>query len=164
MISSFFASVLDFRVVPSRTNHVREEVTHSFKTSLQLMTYYFVTHSIIFHSVHRIVASASIPSCCCFSPVKATLVFGGMRDGSLVAWDLREPPTMHHSYICGGQDWLLRFPTYNTAGVLKYDNHNSPITAIVPILQENKKPSASGRSMLVVLLSVLAGLVTVTPA
>ncbi|XP_067932358.1 cytoplasmic dynein 2 intermediate chain 1-like [Watersipora subatra] len=87
----------------------------------------------------KIVASASMPSCCCFSPIKATLVFGGMRDGSLVAWDLREPPTMHHSYICGKTDWLLRFPTYNTAGVLKYDNHSSPITALTPILTDSSK-------------------------
>lgn len=101
-----------------------------------------VNHCFIF--VCRIVASASMPTCCCYSPVKATMVFGGMLDGSLVAWDLREPPTMHHSYMCGGQDWLLRFPTYNTAGVLKYENHNSPITAIVPILQDNKKSTAQG--------------------
>ena len=85
-----------------------------------------------------------MPTCCCFSPIKATLVFGGMQDGSLVAWDLREPPTMHHSYMCGKQDWLLRFPTYNTAGVLKYDNHNSPITALVPILTDNSKSFSQG--------------------
>ncbi|KAF6029361.1 hypothetical protein EB796_012331 [Bugula neritina] len=90
----------------------------------------------------KIVASASMPTCCCFSPIKTTLVFGGMQDGSLVAWDLREPPTMHHSYICGGQDWLLRFPTYNTAGVLQYDNHNSPITALVPVLTDSGKAAS----------------------
>lgn len=78
--------------------------------------------------------------------MKATLVFAGMGDGSLVAWDLREPPTMHHSYICGGKDWLLRFPTYNTAGVLKYENHNSPISAIVPIMADNSKSSTYGTS------------------
>jgi len=92
----------------------------------------------------RIVASASMPTCCSFSPLKATLVFAGMRDGSVVAWDLREPPTMHHSYICGSQDWLLRFPTYNTAGVLQYDNHNSPVTAIVTILTDSNRGGGEG--------------------
>lgn len=87
----------------------------------------------------RVVASAGEPTCCCFSPLKSTLVFAGMRDGSVVAWDLREPPTMHHSFMCGREDWLLRFPTYNTAGVLQYENHNSPVTAIVPLLTDGGK-------------------------
>lgn len=83
-------------------------------------------------------------TCCCFSPVKTTLVFAGMQDGSLVAWDLRESPTMHHSYISAGKDWLLRFPTYNTAGVLSYENHTSPVTALIPIVIESYKASAQG--------------------
>lgn len=108
----------------------------------------FLCPEFILFYVGRIVASASMPTCCCFSPIKTTLVFGGMQDGSLVAWDLREPPTMHHSYICGGQDWLLRFPTYNTAGVLQYDNHNSPITALVPVLTDSGKAASQGACFL----------------
>ena len=35
-------------------------------------------------------------------------------DGSVVAWDLREPSSMHRSHYYKDQDFCFRYPTYNT--------------------------------------------------
>lgn len=81
----------------------------------------------------RILACESQPVCCCFSPYKTTLVFAGMVDGSVCAWDLREPPALHKSVHYENSDHLLRYPTYNTAGIVEVDNHHSPITTLTPV-------------------------------
>ncbi|KAK2142790.1 hypothetical protein LSH36_913g01023 [Paralvinella palmiformis] len=47
-------------------------------------------------------------------PTKTNLVFSGMEDGSLVAWDTREPTSLHRYHKDGDDSWLLRYPTYNT--------------------------------------------------
>lgn len=82
----------------------------------------------------RILACESQPRCCCFSPYKTSVAFAGMVDGSICAWDLREPPSLHKSVEYDKKEHLLRFPTYNTAGILESENHISPVTTINPVI------------------------------
>lgn len=90
----------------------------------------------------RILACESQPVCCCFSPYKTTLVFAGMVDGSVCAWDLREPPALHKSVHYENSDHLLRYPTYNTAGIVEVDNHHSPITTLTPVVSYTDSDSS----------------------
>jgi len=78
--------------------------------------------------------------------MKSTLVFAGMSDGSLAVWDLREPNTVHKCYHDGKEDRCLRYPTYNTAGVLHYENHGSAIVALSSIVAQGDSSSLSGES------------------
>ena len=71
----------------------------------------------------KILVCESQPTCCCFSPVKSTLVFAGMVDGSVVVWDLREPNSMHRSMHIEKEAWTVRYPTYST-GKMKAFNNN----------------------------------------
>ncbi|XP_072781422.1 cytoplasmic dynein 2 intermediate chain 1 isoform X1 [Taeniopygia guttata] len=71
--------------------------------------------------------------CCCFSPSKATLVFAGTVDGSLLVWDLREDSRMHPCMMITGTEWTFRVPTFSTDGILNSVNHTSPILAVEPI-------------------------------
>ncbi|XP_013391905.2 WD repeat-containing protein 60-like [Lingula anatina] len=91
----------------------------------------------------QILTCESQPTCCCFSPEKATLAFAGMTDGSLVVWDLREPASMHHVYRTREEEWLLRKPTYFTAGILGEENHHSPVTTVIPIVSAADSAKAS---------------------
>ncbi|KAF2984030.1 hypothetical protein EK904_008070 [Melospiza melodia maxima] len=52
--------------------------------------------------------------CCCFSPSKATLVFAGTADGSLLVWDLREDSRMHPCMMISETEWTFRVPTFST--------------------------------------------------
>lgn len=79
----------------------------------------------------RICGSEMQITCACFSPIKASLVFGGMRDGSVALWDLREPGSLHHSFELDGLKHLVRFPTYNTAGL--NECHQSPVVSIAAV-------------------------------
>ncbi|CAH1773790.1 unnamed protein product [Owenia fusiformis] len=89
----------------------------------------------------KILACESQPTCCCFSPNKAHLAFAGMSDGSLVVWDLRENPSLHKHITLADKEWLVRYPTYSTAGILQYDNHNSAVTSILPVISPQDKVS-----------------------
>ncbi|XP_069504090.1 cytoplasmic dynein 2 intermediate chain 1 isoform X2 [Ambystoma mexicanum] len=71
--------------------------------------------------------------CCCFSPGKATLVFAGTMDGSVVVWDLREDSSMHHCMTVADSNWVFRSSTFSTDGVLTSVNHVCPVLAIEPI-------------------------------
>ena len=57
---------------------------------------------------------SSQPRCCCFSPVKPYLLFGGMVDGSITMWDLREASSIHQSIELNNETYSLRYPTYDT--------------------------------------------------
>ncbi|XP_010005347.1 PREDICTED: WD repeat-containing protein 60 [Chaetura pelagica] len=71
--------------------------------------------------------------CCCFSPSKATLVFAGTIDGSLLMWDLREEVRMHPHMMISETDWTFRVPTFSTDGILNSVSHTSPILAVEPV-------------------------------
>lgn len=62
----------------------------------------------------RILVCSSQPQCCCFSPVKPSLLFAGMVDGSVAMWDLREPSSIHQSVVMNEETYSLRYPTYDT--------------------------------------------------
>eukprot|EP01137_Pigoraptor_chileana_P018006 Opistho-2@76862 len=90
----------------------------------------------------KILVCESVPTRVCFSPVKASMAFAGTVDGSVVAWDLREPSTMHKTHTIGGVDYVFRSPTYSTDGITDHKGadgnldpcHRSPIAAITAIL------------------------------
>lgn len=81
----------------------------------------------------KLLVCESEVKCCCFSPGKATLVFAGTTDGSVVVWDLREDSNMHHSLMVGDCNWVFRSATFSTDGVLTSVNHVCPVLAIEPI-------------------------------
>ncbi|ESP02269.1 hypothetical protein LOTGIDRAFT_199790 [Lottia gigantea] len=87
-------------------------------------------------SPQKYLACESQPNCCCFSPNRTSLVCAGMTDGSLVIWDLREQGYMHRMIKLDQEEYLFRFPTYNTAGVSESENHHSPVQSLVPVFPD----------------------------
>ncbi|XP_055277642.1 cytoplasmic dynein 2 intermediate chain 1 isoform X2 [Moschus berezovskii] len=81
----------------------------------------------------KVLVCESKVTCCCFSPVKAFLLFAGTVHGSVVVWDLREDPRIHLHVTLSRRSWTLRTPTFSTDGVLTSVNHRSPLQAIEPI-------------------------------
>ncbi|KAM9698452.1 cytoplasmic dynein 2 intermediate chain 1 isoform 9-T9 [Dama dama] len=81
----------------------------------------------------KVLVCESKVTCCCFSPVKAFLLFAGTVHGSVVVWDLREDPRIHLRMTLSGCSWTFRTPTFSTDGVLMSVNHRSPLQAIEPI-------------------------------
>ncbi|XP_062981942.1 cytoplasmic dynein 2 intermediate chain 1 isoform X2 [Elgaria multicarinata webbii] len=65
-------------------------------------------------SPQKLLFCESQVTCCCFSPSKATLVFAGTVDGSVLVWDLREDSRMHHGMKVNEADWTFRSPTFST--------------------------------------------------
>ncbi|XP_043365571.1 cytoplasmic dynein 2 intermediate chain 1 isoform X4 [Dermochelys coriacea] len=107
-----------------------------------------VTPKIDSQRLTNFLRSACQVSCCCFSPSKATLVFAGTMDGSLVVWDLREDARMHHCMKLNETDWIFRAPTFSTDGVLSSLNHTYPVLAIEPVSTSVYKKQNYGLSHL----------------
>eukprot|EP00118_Oscarella_pearsei_P012676 m.95335 g.95335 ORF g.95335 m.95335 type:complete len:994 (+) comp36846_c0_seq5:51-3032(+) len=84
----------------------------------------------------KVLVCESLPLCCCFGPSKGSLAFAGTDDGSVVVWDLRESVSMHKVRQVGDIDWILRVPTYSSAGALSTDNHHSPICSVASIVSQ----------------------------
>ncbi|XP_043917959.1 cytoplasmic dynein 2 intermediate chain 1 [Protopterus annectens] len=84
-------------------------------------------------SPQKVLICESEVRCCCFSPGKATLVFAGTVDGSVVLWDLRERSSLHHTMKIGDFEWIFREPTFCTDGILSTVNHSCPVQAIETI-------------------------------
>ncbi|CAD5110844.1 DgyrCDS205 [Dimorphilus gyrociliatus] len=82
----------------------------------------------------KILTCENEPMCACFSPNKATLIFAGLSDGSLVVWDLREASNFHKTFKDESVEYVLRGPTYNTAAILENDNHYAPIKSVTAII------------------------------
>nr|XP_032662227.1 WD repeat-containing protein 60 isoform X3 [Chelonoidis abingdonii] len=99
-------------------------------------------------SPQKVLVCEAEVSCCCFSPSKATLVFAGTMDGSLVVWDLREDSRMHHCVKLNGTDWIFRSPTFSTDGILSSLNHTYPVLAIEPVSTSVYKEQNYGLSHL----------------
>ncbi|XP_074982083.1 cytoplasmic dynein 2 intermediate chain 1 isoform X5 [Caretta caretta] len=99
-------------------------------------------------SPQKVLVCEAEVSCCCFSPSKATLVFAGTMDGSLVVWDLREDSRMHHCIKLNETDWIFRAPTFSTDGVLSSLNHTYPVLAIEPVSTSVYKEQNYGLSHL----------------
>uniref|UniRef100_A0A8D0Q6P8 Cytoplasmic dynein 2 intermediate chain 1 n=1 Tax=Sus scrofa TaxID=9823 RepID=A0A8D0Q6P8_PIG len=77
--------------------------------------------------------SESEVTCCCFSPLKACLLFAGTAHGSVVVWDLREDSRIHRYVKLSEGFWTFRTPTFSTDGVLTAVNHQSPLQAVEPV-------------------------------
>ncbi|XP_039405322.1 cytoplasmic dynein 2 intermediate chain 1 [Corvus cornix cornix] len=86
--------------------------------------------------------------CCCFSPSKATLVFAGTVDGSLLVWDLREDSRMHPCMMISETEWAFRVPTFSTDGILNSVNHTSPVLAVEPVSTSVSSDHSYGLSSL----------------
>ncbi|XP_074841151.1 cytoplasmic dynein 2 intermediate chain 1 isoform X2 [Carettochelys insculpta] len=99
-------------------------------------------------SPQKVLVSEAEVSCCCFSPSKATLVFAGTKDGSLVMWDLRENSRMHQCVKLNETDWIFRAPTFSTDGVLSSLNHTYPVLAIEAVSTSVYKEQSYGLSHL----------------
>ncbi|XP_028345290.1 cytoplasmic dynein 2 intermediate chain 1 isoform X4 [Physeter macrocephalus] len=81
----------------------------------------------------KVLICESKVTCCCFSPLKAFLLFAGTVHGSVVVWDLREDARLHRYVKLSGCFWTFRTATFSTDGVLMSVNHRSPLQAIEPI-------------------------------
>ncbi|XP_019363707.1 PREDICTED: WD repeat-containing protein 60 isoform X2 [Gavialis gangeticus] len=94
-------------------------------------------------SPQKVLVCDSEVICCCFSPNKATLVFAGTVDGSLLVWDLREDSRLHHCMKFNETDWIFRAPTFSTDGVLTSVNHTCSVQAIEPVSTSVYKEQSS---------------------
>ncbi|XP_052040799.1 cytoplasmic dynein 2 intermediate chain 1 isoform X1 [Apodemus sylvaticus] len=81
----------------------------------------------------KVLICESKVTCCCFSPLKAFLLFAGTVHGSVVVWDLREDSRIHHYVRLSNCLWAFRTPTFSTDGILTSVNHRSPLQAIEPV-------------------------------
>ncbi|XP_050392644.1 cytoplasmic dynein 2 intermediate chain 1 [Patella vulgata] len=81
----------------------------------------------------KILVCESQPACCCLSPRKPLLACAGMVDGSIMMWDLREDSSMHQMITIEQQDYIFRYPTYNTAGISESENHCSRVSSLLPV-------------------------------
>ena len=91
---------------------------------------------------------------CCFHSTNNNIVFAGLQDGylyifqywctvfyyiisyilirSICLWDLREEESWHQKIIdkLNEMDWVIRSPTYSTAGIWENEAHSSSIVSI----------------------------------
>ncbi|XP_044281254.1 cytoplasmic dynein 2 intermediate chain 1 isoform X2 [Varanus komodoensis] len=99
-------------------------------------------------SPQKLLFCESQVTCCCFSPSKATLVFAGTVDGSVLVWDLREHARMHHCLKVNDTDWTFRSPTFSTDGVFTSVNHTCPVLTVESVSTSVCKEQNCGLSYL----------------
>ncbi|XP_058035728.1 cytoplasmic dynein 2 intermediate chain 1 isoform X3 [Ahaetulla prasina] len=99
-------------------------------------------------SPQKLLLCESQVTCCCFSPCKATLVFAGTVDGSVLVWDLREDSRMHQCVKVIETDWTFRSPTFSTDGVFTSINHTCTVLTIEPVSTSVFKEQNCGFSYL----------------
>ncbi|KAK2886574.1 cytoplasmic dynein 2 intermediate chain 1 [Channa argus] len=90
----------------------------------------------------KVLVYESEVQCCCFSPGKATLVFGGTSVGSVVLWDLREHASNHYQLKIGEDEWTFRQPSFSTDAVMADSGHFSGVTSVevVPSVAGGLRP------------------------
>ncbi|XP_069815009.1 cytoplasmic dynein 2 intermediate chain 1 isoform X2 [Dendropsophus ebraccatus] len=81
----------------------------------------------------KILICESEVRCCCFSPGKASLVFAGTVDGSVLVWDLREDISMHQTMMIQDANWTFRSATFSTDGIFTQVSHTHAVKAIEPV-------------------------------
>ncbi|XP_008065338.1 WD repeat-containing protein 60 [Carlito syrichta] len=81
----------------------------------------------------KVLICESKVTCCCFSPLKAFLLFAGTVHGSVVVWDLREDSRVHQYVKLSDCFWTFRTTTFSTDGIFMSVNHRSPLQAIEPV-------------------------------
>ncbi|GLC72440.1 hypothetical protein PLESTF_001247900 [Pleodorina starrii] len=78
-----------------------------------------------------VMVSEGVPSCCCWAPAPSTtLVFAGMEEGGVCAWDLEEPESRHPQEQVGGATLFLRRPSYTTEYLADVATTAAPIVGI----------------------------------
>ncbi|KAI1729463.1 WD repeat-containing protein 60 [Ditylenchus destructor] len=80
---------------------------------------------------------------CCYSADGTTGILAGLKDGSCVLWDLREPDSRNSQRLVwsgsGGTGIVLRDPTYDTAAFVMLDTDSnqlqseSPVVSVLPL-------------------------------
>lgn len=83
----------------------------------------------------HVLVTECVPTSCCFSPGKAAIAFVGGADGSLEAWDLREPVELHRrsSKALTESGEVLRSPSYSTTSLGPDVNHVCPVIEIAGV-------------------------------
>ncbi|KAI9100462.1 hypothetical protein DFS34DRAFT_614674 [Phlyctochytrium arcticum] len=102
---------------------------------------------------HRVLACDSDPTTCALIPSKPSLVFAGTSDGSILVWDLQEPPSSHpYVYLSQrasessvdddvNEPIIIRYPSYNTSGIYPLaagSTHEAPILKIIPLAMSER--------------------------
>ncbi|XP_047482829.1 cytoplasmic dynein 2 intermediate chain 1-like isoform X1 [Penaeus chinensis] len=102
----------------------------------------------------HLLSSRSVPTSATFSPGRPSLVLAGLEDGSLAAWDLREPVTLHtlHTEI-GEVMWKVRVPSFVTACNEVGDGEGSKIVSIQAVTNQDDMEMNNQGSFQVVTLS-----------
>ncbi|XP_067012310.2 cytoplasmic dynein 2 intermediate chain 1 [Anabrus simplex] len=86
-------------------------------------------------SPQAILISSQEVTAACFEPTSGCLVLGGLSDGSVCVWDLREPASNHRLTRTGTENRALRSPTYSTAEILRNEGHLTEVVALQPLME-----------------------------
>lgn len=92
----------------------------------------------------RILECEATPVCCCFSPHRLFLAFGGMENGSVCVWDFRDKvDTLTPQPLVDG--FATHLPSYTTAMMFTKGSHQAPICSLVTI-SNPKNVTETGRN------------------
>ncbi|KAG2446162.1 hypothetical protein HXX76_000757 [Chlamydomonas incerta] len=90
-----------------------------------------------------VLISEGSPSCCCWAPAPSTsLVFAGMEEGGVCAWDLEEAEGRHPSEKVGDATVFTRRPAYTTEYLADVATTAAPIVGIAttPRTESRSRP------------------------
>ncbi|GFR41343.1 hypothetical protein Agub_g2028 [Astrephomene gubernaculifera] len=90
-----------------------------------------------------VMVSEGSPSCCCWAPAPSTsLVFAGMEEGGVCAWDLEEPDSRHPLESINGLTLFTRRPSYTTEYLADVATTAAPIVGIAatPLTESRSRP------------------------
>ncbi|KXZ56466.1 hypothetical protein GPECTOR_1g417 [Gonium pectorale] len=90
-----------------------------------------------------VLVSEGSPSCCCWAPAPHTnMVFAGMEEGGVCAWDLEEPDSRHPLEVVGGVGMFTRRPSYTTEYLADVATTAAPIVGITttPRTESRSRP------------------------
>ncbi|GLI68764.1 hypothetical protein VaNZ11_013255 [Volvox africanus] len=90
-----------------------------------------------------VLVSEGTPSCCCWAPAPSiSLVFAGMEEGGVCAWDLDEPESRHPMERVDGANMYLRRPSYTTEYLADVATTAAPIVGIAttPCTESRARP------------------------
>ncbi|KAK7078845.1 hypothetical protein SK128_005225 [Halocaridina rubra] len=102
----------------------------------------------------HLLSCCASPTAACFSPARPSLVLAGLQDGSLAAWDLREPLHLHTLDInIDDVKWKVRVPSFVTACSESGEGEGSAIVSIYAVTTEQDLESDKIGSFQVVTLT-----------
>eukprot|EP00798_Chlamydomonas_sp_ICE-L_P001605 gene1605-32994_t len=81
-----------------------------------------------------VLISEGSPSCCTFAPASAShVVFAGMEEGGVCAWDLEESESRHPVEQVGSRTMVTRRPSYSTEFLADVGTSGAPIAAVAAV-------------------------------